>query len=122
MSLQYLDFDYSEDELGHGCFDAMASVPASRLPALQAEIAQVLDWAHATFPGQRAPLEEGGEWDYLLQGRQEWSVSEVLCYDELTRRFSSRSGVPGAPRHVLTLSISGSAQFCAAYRGRFPDG
>ncbi|MDP3702338.1 MAG: hypothetical protein Q8R72_15685 [Hylemonella sp.] len=122
MSLQYLDFDYSEDAHGHGSFEAMASVPESRLPALHAEIAQVLDWAFAAFPGQRAPMEEGGEWDYLLHGQQEWTAPESLIYDEVARRFSRQLGTTGAPRHMLTISISGSAQFCEAFRRGFAVG
>lgn len=114
--LQYLDFDYSEDEHGHGTFEAMASVPAARLPALHAEMAQVLDWAFATFPDQRAPLEEGGEWDYLLQGQQEWTVPETLVYDDVTRCLSSQLGMAGVPLHTVAISISGSAQFCEAFR------
>lgn len=119
MTLQYLDFDHSEDAHGHGSFEAMASVPAARLVALQAEIALVLDWAHANFPGQRAPLEEGGEWDYLLQAQQEWHAPEVLTYDETQRRFSSRLGPAGPPRHAVTLVLSGSASFCDAFRHKF---
>lgn len=119
MSLQYLDFDYSEDEHGHGSFEAMASVSAARVADVHAEIAQVLAWAHEAFPGLRAPLEEGGEWDYLLQSQQEWSAPEALQYDEATQRLSSRPGPAGEPRHVVTLAISGSAQFCTALRGAF---
>lgn len=119
MSLDYLDFDYSEDEQGHGTFDAMASTNAQRVAAVRAEIARVLDWAHAAFPGLRAPLEEGGEWDYQLEGQQEWSAHEALNYDEATRLFSSQLSPAGAPRHAVTLSISGSPQFCAAFRQRF---
>ena len=119
MTLDYLDFDYSEDAHGHGSFEAMASVPTARLPALQAEMERVLDWAFATFPDQRGPLEEGGEWDYLLEGQQEWSVPDVMVYDEATRRFSSRSGTPGPTRYTVTLALSGSAQFCAALRQHF---
>ncbi len=98
MSLQFLDFDYSEDVEGIGVFDAMASVRPVQLEAVRAEIAEVLDWADTAFAGQRAPLDEGGEWDLDLQER-----------------------VDGAspPWHVLTLSISGSASFCAAFRQRF---
>jgi hypothetical protein len=119
MMLQYLDFDYSEDEHGHGTFEAMASVPAARLTLLQAEIAQVLDWAHAAFPHQCAPLEEGGEWYCLLEGQQEWAVPETLAYDEVTRRFSSQPGSAAPPWHRVTLALSGSEQFCQAFRLRF---
>lgn len=119
MTLHYLDFDYSEDEHAHGAFEAMASVPTQRLSAVRAEIARVLDWAHDSFPAQRAPLEEGGEWDYQLDARQEWAVPEVLSYDETTRQFSSRPGTPGEPLHILVLSLSGSEHFCAAFRDHF---
>jgi hypothetical protein len=121
-ALHYLDFDYSEDEHGHGCFEAMAAVPAHRVAAAREDIARVLDWAFAHFPDLRAPLEEGGEWDYQLESQQEWSVPETLRYDEVTGRFSVQPGEPGEPRHVLTLSLSGSAQFCEAFRRHFGGG
>ncbi len=119
MRLHYLDFDYSEDAQGQGSFDAMASVPAHRVAAVRAEIAQVLDWAGALFPGGRAPLDEGGEWDYSLEGQQEWIAPEAITYDEATRQFSSRLDAPGAPRHTLTLSLTGTPQFCDAFRQQF---
>ena len=118
-SLHYLDFDYSEDAHGHASFEAMASVPGHRVAAVREEIARVLDWAHAAFPDLRAPLEEGGEWDYQLESQQEWTVPERLNYDEVTGKFTAQPGEPGEPRHVLTLSLSGSAQFCEAFRQRF---
>lgn len=119
MALRYLDFDYSEDEQGWGTFDAMASTLAPQLGAVRAEIAQVLDWAHRDFPGLRAPLDEGGEWDYDLQAQQEWNATEDLDYDEGTRAFTSRLNPPGPARHTLTLSIGGSPQFCQALRQQF---
>jgi hypothetical protein len=119
MTLHYLDFDYSEDEHGVGSFDAMASTAPQHMAAVRTEIARVLDWAHATFPDMRAPLEEGGEWDYNLEGQQEWTTHEALSYDEVTGKFNSQLGPAGAPRHTVTLSISGSAQFCEAFRQRF---
>ncbi len=119
MALHYLDFDYSEDAQGHGSFDAMASTAPAHVAAVRAEIAFVLDWAHAAFADMRAPLEEGGEWDYNLEGQQEWTAHEALSYDEVTGKFSGQLSPAGAPRHTVTLSLSGSAQFCAAFRERF---
>jgi hypothetical protein len=98
MSLQFLDFEFSEDPEGCGSFDAMVSVRQEQLAAARAEIAEVMDWAETAFAGQRAPLDEGGEWDVDLQARADEAVP---------------------PWHVLTLSISGSAAFCAAFRQRF---
>ena len=100
MALNYLDFDFSEDELGWGNFDAMASVSLRQRPALQAELAQVLHWAHATFPRQRAPLEDGGEWDYDLQEQPGTRPTDSTW-------------------HTLTLSLSGTPQFCDAFKRQF---
>ena len=97
--MDYLDFDTSEDEHGYGSLEAMASVPAPQVAAVQAEIQQVLDWAHGTFPGMQAPLDEGGEWDFQVQQQAET--------------------VAGLPRQTLTLSLTGTPQFCDAFRGRF---
>ncbi len=119
MTLQYLDFDYSEDALGYGAFEAMATVPSARLSALQTEIVRVLAWAHEAFPGEQGPLEEGGVWDYLLEGQREWSEPQAMAYDRLTQRISSQPGPVGEPRHTVTLSLSGNAQFCDAFRDAF---
>ena len=100
MSLSYLDFDFSEDTEGIGVFDAMATVAPQHLAAVQAEVDQVLAWAQATFAGRRGPVEDGGEWDYDLQTWQE-------------------PATPGTPLHTVTLSVSGTAQFCAAFRDEF---
>ncbi len=100
--MDYLDFDTSEDEHGCATLEAMACVPAPQAAAVQAEIQQVLDWAHATFPGQQAPLDEGGEWDYQVQQQPET--------------------VAGQPRQTFTLSLTGTPQFCDAFQGRFLAG
>ena len=104
MRLNYLDFDYSEDEAGNGCFDAMAACAPERQPALHAEVQQVLDWAHEHFKGLCAPLEDGGQWDYDLLSQREHEADSAAFPEG---------------RHVLTLSLSGTAGFCAAFRAAF---
>lgn len=118
-SLNYLDFDFSEDSQGVGSFDAMASTDASQVDTVRAEIALVLDWAYAAFPGGQAPLDDGGEWDYDLHSLQECTTPETLVYDEQTREFTDFLGEPDPPRHTVTLSITGTPQFCEALRGKF---
>jgi hypothetical protein len=118
-TLDYLDFDVSEEADGSGSFDAVASVGPSQRAAVHAEIVAVLDWAHAVFAGQRAPLEDGGAWDFDLQSLQEWSVAESLTYDAGSGQLDVRPGTAGAPRHTVSLSIVGSADFCAAFRAAF---
>jgi hypothetical protein len=119
LTLNYLDFDTCEDEHGQATFDTMASTGALQVAAVHAEIALVLAWAFANFPDQRAPLDEGGEWDYLLQGQQEWSAAQAVVYDAASGQVRVESGAAGLPRNTVSLSISGSPQFCAAFRQRF---
>jgi hypothetical protein len=119
MTLHYLDFDYGEDTEGVGALEAMASTWPDQVAAVHAEIAQVLDWAYANFPGRRGPIEEGGDWDYDLQGMQEFTAPQTLRYDEVTRQFSAELGPSGKPRHTVTVSFSGTSEFCAAFRQQF---
>ena len=118
-TLDYLDFDVSEEADGGGSFDAVASVGPQQLPAVHAEIVTVLDWAHAVFAGQRAPPEDGGTWDFDLQSLQEWSVAETMTYDQGSGQLDVRPDTAGAPRHTVSLSIAGSADFCDAFRAAF---
>jgi hypothetical protein len=119
MTLNYLDFEYSESEDGAGTFDAMASTSPQQVPAVHAEIALVLGWAHAAFPGLRGPLDEGFEWDFNLQGMREFTAFETLDYHEDTQQLSVTASPRGVPRHTVTLSITGTPGFCRAFRQRF---
>ena len=119
MPLQYLDFDYSEDDEGKGTWDAMASVTPAHLPALRAELETVLCWALRAFAGQRAPLDEGGEWDFDLQTLHEGAAPDQWHCDEVSGQITVTPGASGQTRHTVTLSLSGTAAFGAALRERF---
>ncbi len=119
MTLNYLEFDYSEDIEGVGVFDTMATIGPQQVGAVHAEIEQVLAWAHDAFRGRRGAVGDGGEWDYDLQGMQEVTVPETLEFDEDTRHLHVRAGPPGAPRHTITVAIRGTPDFCAAFREQF---
>jgi hypothetical protein len=122
MSLRYLSFDYAEDTDGIGSLEAAASTWPERAQAVHAEIVQVLDWAHAQFPGRRGPIDEGFDWDYDLQGLLEFTAPQALRYDEATRALTVLGDPPGKPRHTVTISVSGSPEFCGAFRRQFaPD-
>ncbi|MBC7701987.1 hypothetical protein [Aquabacterium sp.] len=122
MPLNYLDFDHSEDTQGIGTFEAMASVGPGQVPAVHAEIVQVLAWAFEHFPDSHGPLSEGFEWDHDLQGQQEHSASESIVFDERSGLLVVMPDPPGIPRHTITLSISGLPDFCLAFRQRFELG
>ncbi len=119
MTLNYLDFEYAEDTEGVGSFEAVASVWEEQLPALEREMAQVLGWACATFAGQRGPVHEGGDWDYDLHGVQEWTVPESIEYQEATGKLLIVPGLAGKPRHTFSLTLSGTSEFCVAFRRQF---
>jgi hypothetical protein len=118
MTLHYLDFDYSEDAQGVGSFEAMAATTAEQAPRVQAEVACVLDWAFDQFGNACAPLDEGGEWDYDLQGQRDTRVTQTLSYHRRTGLTVSAESA-GTTWHTLTLVLSGTAAFCAAFRARF---
>jgi hypothetical protein len=121
MSLRYLEFDFSDDTDGVCTLDAMASVAVSDLPALRAEIEQVLRWAFEHAGGQRGAPEEGGEWDFDLQGPQEWPEASHWRFDAQRRQLEAPRGaaVSDAGWHTVSLSFSGSEAFCQALRSRF---
>jgi hypothetical protein len=119
LSLDYLHFDYAEGSDGSGTLEAMASTWPEQVPAVHAEVARVLAWAHGEFPGRRGPLEEGFDWDYNLHGMRELTAPETLLYDEAAGRLAVLSGPPGKARHTLTLTLSGNAGFCEAFRQQF---
>jgi len=116
MALHYLEFDSSEDAQGHGTFDAMASAAPAQLPALQAEILAVLDWALQAF-GEPAPLDEQGQWDYELQGVEETATALDVLWD--AGRLQLKAGATAAPRTTLSLTLVGTPQFCDALRQAF---
>lgn len=122
MGLNYLEFDYSEDTSGQGTFDVMASTAAEHVPAVHAEISMVLAWAFDHYPHARGPIEEGFVWDYDLQSQLEYTASQVVDFDPLTRQLTVRPHQPGAPRHTVTLSLTGSIEFCEALRQQFDLG
>lgn len=116
MRLDYLDFDYSEDDEATGSWDALACVTSERLPALIEEVQRLLRWAHR-FAGPRGPVEDGGEWDYDLQAQQDDGQPLPVSYDEATGRLQLCA--PAGQRTTLSLTLSASAAFSQALRERF---
>lgn len=119
MHLKYLEFDHSEDTEGIGTFEAMASVGPSQIQDLRAELTQVLAWAHRRFPLGRGPINEGHDWDFDLQGVTEVATVEQLDYDSQRGVFTVHVEPAGAPRHTVTLSLTGTEAFCHAFREQF---
>lgn len=119
MALDYLDFEYSEDEDGNGTWDAMASVPAPRWGALLDEVARVLHWASHEFRGQRAPLDDGGDWDFDLSAQDDDNGRALrIRWDSAARAIDAQA--PQADGYTtLTLTLTGNPGFGDALRERW---
>lgn len=119
MALDYLDFEYSEDDEGNGTWDAMASVAEARWPALLDEVRQVLQWAQHEFRGQRAPLDEGGDWDFDLSAQDDDNGSALrVRWDGKARSVDAPAPQAGSYT-TLTLTITGTPAFGDALRATF---
>lgn len=115
MELQYLDFDWSDEDSGRGSFDAMASVLPQRVPALLGEVEAVLRWAHAGF-GAPGALDDGAAWDYALDAVAEPGAPLAIAYDAARGEVSLAAA---SQRVTLTLTLAGSERFCDALRDAF---
>lgn len=118
MDLDYLDFEFSGDAHGHGSFDAMAAAAPGHLDALEAEILEVLDWAERNF-GPAAALDEGGTWDFALHGMREVATPLAVRYVPGASSLELEPGPADPPRVTLTLTVSGTEDFCAAFSEQF---
>jgi hypothetical protein len=117
-SLDYLIFDYSEDDEGTATWDAMATVHAERLPALEQEVLQVLGWAEQQFPQQRGAIDEGATWDFDLSASDAAGHAVAL---EVDLRALSLRHPPMADGDLLTLALTltGRGAFADAFVQRF---
>ena len=98
IALRLLTLDVSDNDEGVVTIEALASTTAGQHAAALAEARQLLDWAWRTFPHTHGPADDGGEWDHDLQ-----------VVDE------------GGGWHAVTLTLSGTPGFAAAFAQAFGD-
>jgi hypothetical protein len=112
MALDYLEFDYSEDEEGTGTWDAMASVKAERVPALAGEIEALLRWASQKFAGRQGP------WKTAMTGTMTCRRRTMTASPERPLRQGSRqagaAGLGHGPHHGQPLSGLHAVRRCTA--------
>lgn len=116
MPLRYLEFDVSEDTDGRCTLDAMASVQAPHWAALLAEVAAVLTWAYREFPSGPGALDDGTDWDVLLQLSDDAGADLPVCFDPGDGLLHAAGPAPGPARHTLTLTLCGGTAFAAAWQ------
>lgn len=111
-ALDYLIFDYSEDEEGSATWDAMATVASERWPALQKEVLQVLAWAEQQFPQQRGALDEGASWDYDLTLSSDGNALDLRVQHQPLQLL--HAPLPAGAQLTLTLTLTGRSAFADA--------
>ena len=121
MQLHYLLFDFSDEESGHGSFDAMATVRPDRLPALLTEVSAVLRWAHGMF-GPAGAAGEEGEWDFDLQATGETGEALQVGIDRTGEVSFPPEVAVAATTVTVTLTLGGSSSFCEALHLKFQAG
>ena len=116
MQLHYLDFDFSEDELGHACWDALACVPPERWEALLAEAQALLAWCEQQG-GPAGDMDAGFGWDFDLQATAEGveqtspiAITWAAPFLQATRPQN------GCTRCCLGLSISTTPALTNAFK------
>lgn len=115
--LRYLDFEFSEDAQGLGCWDALATVRPPQWPALQAEVQAVLAWAQRVPGATEGPLEDGGDWDWALQAWLETDPPRALVVED--GAVLGTEALPPDSRISLAFTLSGSPDFCQALATHF---
>lgn len=119
QTLDYLIFDYSEDDEGNATWDAMATLPAGKFAPLLEEVQHVLDWAQRHFAQARGPLDEGFLWDYDLSLRASsgQDMAVAVQWSPVALQFAA----PASPQALLTLTLTltGRADFAAAFSEAF---
>ena len=118
QSLDYLIFDYSEDEDGNGTWDAMASAAPARLPALIAEVQAVLSWAAGTFPGRCGDLEDGNDWNFDLSAQDDSGAPLKADFDVRSKQLHIQEASDGG-HTTITLTLTGNAPFAQALLDAF---
>lgn len=116
MRLDYLLFDFSDEEAGYCSFDSLASAVPAQLPALIHEVDAVLGWAHREF-GSPSAGDDG--WDFQLQACSDDDEPLEITFEVDTAGVSMKHGSSG--RVTIALTLSGSSAFGAAFRDAFPD-
>lgn len=110
MKLQFLDFDYSEDEHGLGCWDALASPAPAHGTALLAEVATLLSALHAAH-GAPGPTDDGHHWDCDLQAQAGADGPLHWHWSGHQARWAPTTAAPDKQRITLSLSLTGNAAF-----------
>jgi hypothetical protein len=115
MTLEFLEFDCSEDSEGVVCWDALAQPAARHTSALLQEVTQLLAWAHRFGPQAPGPLEDGADWDFDLRIRGGDAPLQAH-WNNASQTLALSPSPSSSDEITLSLSISGTPAFAQAFR------
>lgn len=116
-TLDYLIFDYSEDEDGNGTWDAMSSAQGEAIARMRTEIEDVLRWASRDFHGRQGAVDDGGDWDFDLQAQSDDGAALPAQFHPAEGRLSLHR--PASGRVTVSLSLTGNSAFAEAFSTQF---
>ncbi len=113
-SLQFLMFELLDaDEHSH-TWEAMASVAPQRVPAVLADVMRVLAWAQGQLGTDPQSLDDGGDWDALLQIQADQHAPHTLAWHPATGCATPPALPPGTQWVAVTLTLVASAALADA--------
>ena len=119
MTLDYLDFDYSEDDEGTGTFDAMACVTEAQWARLQQEITQLLQKMVRQRRESIESFDKAGRTELADQERDEIVIIESF----LPQQMGEDEIVAAVGAVVAEMGAAGlkdMGRVMAALRERYP--
>ena len=107
-SLQFLIFELLDaDEYSH-TWEAMASVAPQRVPDVLTDVTRVLAWAQNQFGSEPQALDEGGDWDALLQIQADQRAPQTLAWHTSTGCATPPPLAAGTQWVAVTLTLVAS--------------
>ena len=113
--LQYLMFEETASD-GHSLtLEAMASVPPVRLPAVLDEAAHVMAWASRHLGTPPCPLDDGGEWDALLNVQADDGEPGSLQWESTKGHIQP----PSIPENTRWVTVTVTLVVCSGWADSF---
>ena len=107
-SLQFLIFELLDaDEHSH-TWEAMASVAPPRVPEVLADVTKVLTWALGQLGTEPLALDDGGDWDALLQFQADQHAPHTLAWHPTTGCTAPPALPAGTQWVAVTLTLVAS--------------
>lgn len=114
--LHFLIFDLLDaDDLSH-TWQAMASVPPARVPALMEEVSGVATWLQSRTGGPPLTLDEGGDWDMWLDVQADGQATRQITWSETVHRPDELTFPTHTQWVTVTLTLAVGTAWAEAFQ------